>query len=258
MLAVLVAVKTEFNSLLGNVLVESSSTKNGCTLISGQFAQRDILLVQMGIGKERAQAAAGFILEKYPISTIINIGFGGALNHDLEIGDLILCRKIQSMNGMLSERSFYSDRNLIDLALHALGGESAHLLAGSCITVKHLLTEPGEKAALGNLTQADVVDMESYWIAEIAAERGLKFLAARTISDTSAERLPPFDRFMNSDETWQLKDAANHFISRPLDLTKLPQLYLHAADAAKSLRKLFLSLIPLILEPERGKPGFNH
>lgn len=250
MIAVLVAVKTELNCILGDVLVESSSTENGCTLISGQFAQRDILLVQMGIGKERAQAAAGFMLKKYPISTIINIGFGGALNHDLEIGDLILCRKIQSTNGMPSKRSFYSDRNLIDLALRALAGQS-EILVGSCVTVKNLLTKPDEKAALGNLTQADVVDMESYWIAEIASERGLNFLAARAISDTSTDRLPPFDRFMNSNAKLQFKAASCHFISKPLDLATLPQLYLHAANAGKSLHKLFLSLIPLILEPER-------
>jgi adenosylhomocysteine nucleosidase len=253
MIAVFVALQYELNSFLGNVLVESKSTKKGCTLIIGGYAQKDILLVRTGVGKELAQSAASFVLENYPISTIINIGFGGALNHDLEIGDLILCHKIQFADTSLSESSYCSNRNLIDSAQRAMSGKDVVILTGNCVTVMALLAGPDEKAALVNISQADVVDMESYWIAEIAAENDLKFLAVRAISDTSTERLPPFDRFMNSGAKWQAKEAVFHFISKPKDIAKLPQIYMHSAKAGRSLNLLFRSLIPNIDETEIRK-----
>ena len=246
MIAILVAIKKELESIKKDFIVEKTISKNGWRLFSGQYAHQDVLLVQTGVGKERAVGAAEFILENYPITTLISSGYGGALTHDLHIGDLVLCQKLQCVDSSKSFAPCYSDPHLVDAAIRGLSGVEINFLTGDSITVNKLVSDPDQKRALGKTSRAKVVDMESYWIAEIAAQRALPFLAVRSISDVLTERLPPFERFMSVNGKWLKKEVIYHFISRPKDFAKLPQIYLHTLHANRSLSLFFRSLIPVI------------
>lgn len=53
-----------------------------------------------------------------------------------------------------------------------------------------VLADPIEKAALFKVTGAAAADMESLGVAEVAAARGLPFVAVRVIADTAHDRVP--------------------------------------------------------------------
>ena len=246
MIAILVAIKTELESIKKDFIVEKTISKNGWRLFTGQYAHQDVLLVQTGVGKERAVGAAEFILENYPITTLISSGYGGALTHDLHVGDLVLCQKLQCVDSSKSFATCYSDPQLVDAAAQSMNAVEINLITGDSITVDNLVSDPDQKRPLAKTSRAKVVDMESYWIAKIAAQRALQFLAVRAISDVLTERLPPFDRFVSVNGKWLNKEAIYHFISRPKDFVKLPQIYLHTLHANRSLGVFFRSLIPVI------------
>ena len=106
-------------------------------------------------------------------SLIISTGFAGALQPDLRTGDIIA-----------EELSF------CPAAIAALSRGNIHHHAGSIAHSNKVLTEPGEKLALGRSTGALAVDMESSAIRAWAQERGLAALALRVILDEAGRALP--------------------------------------------------------------------
>ncbi|MFC1878840.1 hypothetical protein ACFLZW_02890 [Chloroflexota bacterium] len=213
-------------------------------MVEGIFTGKDILLVQTGIGKECAQGATNYILEKYPIKVIISLGFGGALAAEVNVGALVVCQKLFNGAYANDNRFCSSDPNLIAQVIKAMNGLSICLISGNALTVDHLVIRPEEKGALGKAFPAQVVDMESFWIASIANRRKIPFLAVRSISDTLGESMPPFDRFLNSKGAWLWKEALHHFLTTPGDLIELPRLFIHAQTASRSLTTFLRVFIP--------------
>jgi adenosylhomocysteine nucleosidase len=225
--------------------------ENGWRLFRGTYAGQEILLLQFGMGAEKAQRGAELIYAQSasPASTLqvlLNLGFGGALTPGLGIGDLILCQQLLCNDALYASLPCESDDQLLALAQGAMQGGPLNLLTGANLTVERPIPRPEEKAALGDRFQAQVVDMETYWIARFAAGHGIPFLAVRAISDAASESLPPFDRFISAKGAWLWKDTLRHFMARPAELAALGRLYRNSLQAMQSLTLFFQTFIPKI------------
>ena len=113
------------------------------------------------------------------------------------------------------------------------------------------VSERPAKQALGKTFSAKVVDMESYWIGRMASTKQVPFLAVRAISDTVADSLPPFDRFLDSNGAWRRKKAALYFLFRPHQLVKLCSFYRNARKAGINLSYFVARLIPSLSGAKR-------
>jgi adenosylhomocysteine nucleosidase len=246
MIALLGALPDELIGVAKDMVSTQHTSYRGWRLIEGKYANKKIVLMQTGMGKDRAKQATEYLLEHYSVSAVISLGFGGSLVADLEIGDLVLCREVFHHNHPDSQDFFPSDPNLIATATRIMEGKPEHLLIGNGLTVDQLAFNPEEKAALGKIYQAQVVDMESFWVAEIVAHHKIPFLGLRAISDTLYERLPPFDHFLGSEGEWLGKEALRHFLLNPNDLKIIPLLYMHTRKARKSLTEFLRALVPEI------------
>lgn len=235
MLALLAALKEEIVDLRKSIALQESYTWQDCYIYAGAYKGKAVLLAQTGIGKERAEAATRFILERYPVTALVSLGFAGALVDNLQVGDVILCSTLYSDNGVAKENPCSSDATLVSLSLQALPGAVTRLSQGKSVTVAQPASTPEAKSALGKAFQADVVDMESYWIGKIASARKVPFLSVRAISDRLPDSLPPFDRFIDANYKWRWQRAATHFLSHPHHLAKLFTLYRNARRARKNL-----------------------
>lgn len=238
MIAVLGAIREEITDLRKQMAIEETIAVQGCQIYKGKYRDRDVLLSQTGLGKERVERAAKFILERYPVTALVSLGFAGALTEELKIGDVIICPVLyygsEQLHGDSKSGSpCYSDANLILLAAQARC-KTFRLFQGSAVTVEGPVSEPKVKKALGKALSAKAVDMESYWIARVASAKNVPFLAVSAVSDTVEESLPPFDRFLDSG-TWQWERAVLFFLARPQQLTKLLCLHRNARRARKSL-----------------------
>lgn len=243
MLALLAAMREEIIDLQERIRPELAFVGQNCRVYRGKYENRDILLAQTGIGRENAEMTTRFLLENYPVTAMVSFGFAGALSRELRVGDVIVCSKLLCGNGQ--EGTCFSDVNLVSLTVKSLGSTGLRFGEGSSLTMTELVSRPEMKQALGRAFPADIVDMESYWIARIASERQIPFIAVRAVSDTGQDSLPPFDQILMNGK-WRRGKAALHFISHPRHLIKLFALYRNARQARRNLTTVVGQLVSKI------------
>lgn len=240
MLALLGALKEEVVDLQKHMILEEALAWQDCHIYKGKHENSDILLVQTGIGKKRAEIATKFILERYPVTMLISLGFAGALTKELKVADVIICSTLHCADGFTGRRpklgeAYSSDASLVSLVSQSLEGTGIRFGYGNSVTVAEAICTAEAKRTLGKAFCADIVDMESYWIARIAASRRIPFIAVRSISDILQDSLPPFDQMLTSNGKWQWKKMVPYFLFHPQHLTELFTLYWNTRQARKSL-----------------------
>ena len=110
-------------------------------------------------------------------AAILSFGICGALDRDLEIGDLVIA---DTVNGLAADAD-WSARLAQALPTARIGP----FAAGNSITA-----DAAAKASLHRQTGAIAVDMESHF----AAASGIPFAVLRAVSDTADQSLPPAAR----------------------------------------------------------------
>ena len=239
--AFLGAMKQEVDGLRREMAIEREVAQNGWRLFQGQYGGKALLLVQTGPGRQQAEDAFEYLRLHYPLSGVVSLGFGGALQQGLRVGDLVLCSVLYRREDVRAESGCNSDRWLLDLAGEGLPGNSVRV--GTGVTVPTLVRQRGERMALRDAFGADVVDMESYWVGVLARTMGIPFLAVRAISDSVNDSLPPFDLFFGPEGRWRWREGLGHFLSHPSDLSMLPGVYANSRRAAGSLTGLLKTMI---------------
>jgi adenosylhomocysteine nucleosidase len=247
MLVLLGALGGEIAGLRRQMVIEEASTERDYRIYKGKYGSKNILLGQTGLGKENAERATKFILERHPAEALICLGFAGALIEGLKVGDIILSTTLysgddQTQEGLRLRSPSYSDANLVSIATENQKVKMARFFKGSSVTVANPVSEPKAKLALGKAFRAEVVDMESYWIARIASVNRIPFLSIRAVSDTVKDTLPPFDQFLNSGQ-WQWRSTILYFLTHPQQLVKLFCLYRNVRRASRNLAAFMDSFI---------------
>jgi adenosylhomocysteine nucleosidase len=243
-IALLAAMREEIIGVQKRMIVEATLVQPGWRLFRGEYGKKEVLLVQTGIGKEKAEAAAEFVLERYPISRLISFGFAGGLSPILRVGDVVLCLKLHCKSNSDAGSLDGPDHSLLSLAVQVARERAIRLHLGDNVTVDALVTQPEDKQVLGETFNAMAVDMESYWVARAASARQIPFLAVRAISDTLTQSLPRFDQFSTLGGARLWKEAILHFLTRPGELAQVPRVYRNGLRARKSLTCFLDALVP--------------
>jgi len=167
-------------------------------------------LTVIGVGKARAQASVRRLLEKGtsgfsagggPPEGLLLLGVAGAVAPGLRTGDLVLSSRYfkgtQSMDARrpnvaedVKESPLTPDPNMWELATKAGTGEGRKPTYMDSLTVDRVVSAPGQKRSIAVAYPVGIVEMEDYWVAEVAAEFGVAFLAARVVLDTAGQALP--------------------------------------------------------------------
>lgn len=155
----------------------------------------EVIYVETGMGKVNAAMKTMRAICEYHPDMVINYGSAGTLNHN--IGDIIVCnrfidRDLQkvTLNGVVSEIVFGTDAARHVLTEQRLT-ERAKVLWGTCNTGDSFITSGAD-------IEGDVVDMESYAMADVCREMGIPFIAVKYVTDVVGQ---------NSVESWQEKLA---------------------------------------------------
>ncbi len=250
MLAIMGAFGQEIVDLRRQMAVEEVVANQACRLYRGKFKDRDTLLVQTGMGRERAENATQFILERYPVTAIISIGFAGALAPELRIGDVVVCSILHYVPVSEQEEQglepYAPDASLLSLALQGPGDSAARFHPGSGITVLQLDSSSRKMQGLRETSRAHIIDMESYWIARIASARQIPFIAIRSISDTIQQGIQPFDRILASDGKLLWKKAVLCFLLHPRYLINVFTLFRNTRPAKRNLAAFIGNLVTKI------------
>ena len=164
----------------------------------------------IGVGKERAQASVRRLLEKRTSRSsaegqqpngLLLLGVAGAVDPRLRTGDLVLSSRYykgtQSMDAWrpnladdVKENPLAPDPIMWELATRACAGEGRKPVYVDSLTVDQVVSAPEQKRSIAGACPVGIVEMEDYWVAEVAAEFGVGFVAARVVLDTADQALP--------------------------------------------------------------------
>ncbi len=183
------AMETEVGDFKAAMAVQSTASRGKMKVYLGTLDRKTVLLVKSGVGKHCALQACRFIIDRYPVTGIVSFGLAGALRPRIELGDVLVCSDVRYAEGGETIRS---DSRLAAIA----AGCGLCTLPGTGVTCDRLVASPRAKRALRDMTSADVVDMESYWVGAVARENHIPFLTVRAISDAvdhSVPELPSYD-----------------------------------------------------------------
>jgi adenosylhomocysteine nucleosidase len=247
MLAILGAFGQEIVDLRRQMVIEEVVAGRACKVYRGKLKNRDTLLVKTGMGKERAEHATRFILERYPVTAIISLGFAGALAPELKIGDVVICSTLRCAPGPKQKEQILEpcapDAGLLALASQGPGDRAISFCLGSGVAVLELESSTQELQELYETLHADVVDMESYWIARIASARQIPFIAIRSISDTAQHSVKPFDQILAVDGEVLWKKAVLSFLLHPHYLMNVYTLFRNTRPAKRNLAAFISHLV---------------
>jgi adenosylhomocysteine nucleosidase len=243
MLMMIAALKEEIAGVKKCVSINSAIHHSGCHIFRCKQSGKEILLVQTGKGKEKAENVADGLLKEYPIDMMISFGFAGSLTPDLQVGQIVLCSPLSSTND--SPDIYHPDSYLLSRSVEIRTEPVVRQVKSVAVSQTAFRAE--EKLTLVKSFQADVVEMESYWLAKIARTKKLPFLAVRAISDTLHEPMPPVERLFNSRGEPELKKAAFYSLLHPVDVPALNRLYRNSRIARKNLTDFLNQLLVKIL-----------
>jgi len=141
------------------------------------FENNETVLVCGGIGAEAARRSAQAVIALYQPKIIYSVGFAGALDKRLRVGDIVEPARI----------------------IDASDGSSIKMNCGEGLLVSFESVATAEqKKKLADSYGAQAVDMEAAAVATAAEAGGAAFAAIKVVSDETEHSLPSMERFIDS------------------------------------------------------------
>lgn len=171
--------------------------KANITFYQGKMQNRPVVLCQSGVGKVNAAICTQILIDDFQIERVIFTGVAGAINPELEIGDIVISTAAKQHDidasalgfergtiPFAEESTFYADEKLIESALIA-----SQDITG-CKTVTGLILSGDQFIAGGEKSQelyqvfgGHCTEMEGAAVAQACALNGIPFVIVRSMSD---------------------------------------------------------------------------
>jgi adenosylhomocysteine nucleosidase len=211
--AIVAALEREIAPLLKRARrVEREHDGRRCTF----FENEETVIVCGGMGAEAARRAAEAVIALYHPQLVQSVGFAGALQPTLRVGDIFVP----------------------SIVIDARDGSRTETQAGTG-TLLTFMSVAGvqQKASLAQSYAAQAVDMEAAFVAAAARAREVKFRAIKVISDEVDFEMPDMSRFI--DARGRFKTASFVFFTalQPWLWGRVITLARNSNQAAKKLSK---------------------
>ena len=250
MIALLGAFGQEIAGLRRQMAVEEAVANPVCRVYRGRLGGKACLIVQTGIGRQRAEKATGFVLDRYPVTALISLGFAGALTPDLRIGDVVVCSAVHRASGFGNDEReaapYAADTRLLALASGGPPSATTRFSLGTTVSVPRVVSGARAKQELSREFQAQIADMESYWIAGVAFTRRVPFIAIRSISDTLHDDLRAVDHILDAEGRVLWRRVAPYFLLHPHHLPGMFTALRNMQRAEKTLTAFISDLVARI------------
>ena len=209
--AIIAAIEQEVAPLIrGWKALEIEANGRSCRL----FEKDGAVVICSGIGAEAARRATEAVIVAARPKRVVSVGFAGALDLTLKVGDVIEPRLVI---------------NASDGARTDTGAGEGTLVSFSAIA------DPKQKRFLGKAYAAVAMDMEAAAVAQGAQSRGVEFAALKAISDAADFSLPPTERFVASDGRFRSAAFAAYVAVRPWLWGRTIALARNSAKASRAL-----------------------
>ncbi len=197
-----------------------------------QLSGWDCLLVTSGMGLTRAMDATRALLAETSPHLLVSFGIAGAVNADLNIGDVVVAGKTCLFYKDLPDQ-FQPLASLSDAAWEAaaqvLQPEGARLVSGTAITTRGYQVAPQQLEEMPH----PVLEMETAGIAQVAAEMGIPLVSIRSISDGPHSPIPfDLEAIMDDDYNFRIGKMLMMVLRRPQIIIQSRQMVQNSRKAA--------------------------
>jgi adenosylhomocysteine nucleosidase len=180
------------------------------------FERDELVCVCGGIGMEAARRSTQAAIALYKPSLIKSVGFAGALDARLHVGDI------------------FAPSQVID----ARDGSRYQLSQGEGTLVTFMeVASVAQKAKLHHSYQAQAVDMEAAAVAAAASLHGIAFDAIKVISDEADFDIPGTSQFITAAGEFRICNFIGHMALRPAQWGNVLRLAMNSRKAAEALTK---------------------
>lgn len=201
MLGIIGAMPEEVEFLTTNIENLKVVKYHNLVFYEGKISDKNVVVMQSGIGKVNAAMATTVLLEKYDIKYVFNIGTAGGVVRDANVLDIVLSEKVcyhdvdvTAFNyefGQVPKCPLYfnSDEKLINLAEKILFKENIPYHKGLVASGDAFINT---KSQIENIKQhfKDViaVEMEASAISQICYLYKKPFIVIRSLSDIAGKK----------------------------------------------------------------------
>jgi adenosylhomocysteine nucleosidase len=178
------------------------------------FENDGVVLVCGGVGAEAARRAAEAVIAIYAPAVVYSVGFAGALDPRLRVGDVMQPQSV----------------------VNAGDGSRVGLDSGMGVLVSFgSVAGPAQKAKLRESFGAQAVDMEAAAVARAAEARGVEFAVLKVISDEFDFSFPAMERFVDSDGRFSEARFVFYAAVRPWLWAQVARLARNSGRASRAL-----------------------
>ena len=213
-IAIFGAVKEEISGIKRAMNISNRVRLGKSDAWKGKWKEQNIVLTRTGVGRQRAEETTLLIIERFQPKALISIGYAGAVQPELKVGDLVIADSITDVEGD-KNRKFFPDPNWLSRSRSIPGIRGAQVVVGGLLTVNSVIHLPAAKRELGRSYNVQIVDMETSAIAGIAEEKGLPLLSVRAVSDSVDQELLDSSSFLGSDGEISTLKAGWYVMTHP-------------------------------------------
>ena len=178
------------------------------------FEHHELVLVCGGIGLEASRRAAEAVIALYHPALVQSVGFAGALDASMQIGDILFPA----------------------IVLDARDGSRVEIAGGKGTLLTFMtVAGTGQKRNLAQAYGAQAVDMEAAAVAAAASARGIPFTATKVISDGLHFDMPESARFIDAQGRFHTAAFAFYAVIRPWLWFRVAALAGNSRKAARAL-----------------------
>lgn len=190
------AMDEEVEILINNMENKSTVEKAGMIYYAGQLSSKDVIVVKCGIGKINAAVCSQILISDFKVDVIINSGVAGALDNNLNIGDIVV--SIDTLNHdmdttafgddygvipRMDKSIFEADEKLIELATKSAERYDINTVKGRVVSGDQFIASKEKKNWLVEQFNGTCAEMEGVSIGQTSYLNNIPFLILRAISD---------------------------------------------------------------------------
>ena len=198
-IGIIAAMQEEMNEIKKIMNKVQEKTIYELKFYEGTINNKNIVLVESGVGKVNAARTTQVLIDNYKIDAVINVGTAGSAYQELQIGDIVIGKTLVQHDfditafghpkGYISNvgERINSDENLtksMEQTIENLQNKEFKIKIGTIASGDIFCTEPKMKEKIRDKFNADAIEMEGAAIAQVCKLDNVPVLVIRSISDS--------------------------------------------------------------------------
>lgn len=197
MIAILGAMEEEVAAIKGYMAIEEETKLLDNTVYIGKIENKDVILLQGGVGKVNTAICCTMLFTQYPsIEILINIGSAGGLSLEQNVGDVVVSSDvlhhdvdITAFGRALGElpglpRRFQGDPRLIEIVKKVVEEAGIKVQIGTIVSGDQFIASDKQVTYIKeHFKDALCAEMEAATVGHTCYKFNIPFIVTRSLSD---------------------------------------------------------------------------